>query len=401
MIFQSIVCVDRADLAESAYNCSDFFVCYGILGLSVFALLLPPQNTHTLMCPRVSPALIRKAYAIDRCLPLLLPQCRNIEQATQELRWLKEELGCTKSTYDSSGGSSSIPNTALLRRACKLRSRGVPLQYILGSQPFGSLEILCKRNVLIPRWETEEWSLELSRCIRSYFTRQYNELSGSSSGGNSFRVVDLCTGTGCIALTILKETYQALSSAAILLDVTAIDCSTAAVKLTEQNYAHNFPSETADVGSTKGELKSKFNVLKLDILRSRFPVSPYSPVDILTANPPYIPKTEFVKEVRSSVRAYEPSLALLGDLEFYKDLVDRWIASGYINSFVYELGSLEQFKYVHKRVVEDPKLCDLWSIGVRYDSIGKPRCVYGFKKAISSGLNIDFAKLFDGFGQLA
>ena len=345
------------------------------------------------MCPRVAPALIRKAYAIDRCLPLLLPQCRNIEQAIQELRWLKEELGCTKNSYDS--GNNNIPNPPLLRQACKLRSRGVPLQYILGSQPFGSLEILCKRNVLIPRWETEEWSLELSRCISSYFTRQNSEL-----GGNSFRVLDLCTGTGCIALTVLRETCQSLSSAGILLDVTAIDCSPAAVKLTEQNYVHNFPVQSAAFGSAKLKFKFKFNVFQSDILSSRFPVSRYSPVDILTANPPYIPREEFVKEVRSSVRAYEPSLALLGDIEFYRDLVDRWIAGGYINSFVYELGSLEQFKYVRKRVVENPELCDLWSIGIRHDSNGKPRCVYGFKGTNSSGLNIDFAELFSGFGRL-
>jgi len=91
----------------------------------------PPQM------PRLTPELIRAARRRHAFLPLLLPECRTIEQASMELRWLAHEGGGRKSW---------------LKVLCERRGRGWPLQYLLGTQPFGALEMMCERGVLIPRF---------------------------------------------------------------------------------------------------------------------------------------------------------------------------------------------------------------------------------------------------------
>lgn len=104
------------------------------------------RNTTNYNCmPRIPHSLLRRARAISKLLPLLLPTCRDIPSARNELRWLGEHA--TERTVSSSGASWR----ALLRKLCVQRGRGKPLQYILGNQPFGDLEILCRKGVLIPR----------------------------------------------------------------------------------------------------------------------------------------------------------------------------------------------------------------------------------------------------------
>lgn len=95
--------------------------------------------------PRLSPFLLRNARGIHPLLPLLLRTCRDLQSARNELRWLREHV---TSTCDSDQVASK------LRAACLERSIGRPLQYILESQPFGDLDILCRPGVLIPRHVT-------------------------------------------------------------------------------------------------------------------------------------------------------------------------------------------------------------------------------------------------------
>lgn len=117
------------------------------------------SNTTNYNCmPRIPHSLLRRARAISKLLPLLLPTCRDIPSARNELRWLGEHA--TERTVSSSGASWR----ALLRKLCVQRGRGKPLQYILGNQPFGDLEILCRKGVLIPRLVSlySQMSLNLS-----------------------------------------------------------------------------------------------------------------------------------------------------------------------------------------------------------------------------------------------
>lgn len=92
--------------------------------------------------PRLPRSLLRTAFAQNPLLYTLLKECRTLEQATAELRWLREY------TAEQPGGSDAKH----LAQLCERRGRGEPLQYILGTQPFGGLEILCRKGVLIPRY---------------------------------------------------------------------------------------------------------------------------------------------------------------------------------------------------------------------------------------------------------
>ena len=95
--------------------------------------------------PRLCTSLLLHAHAISPLLPLLLRACRDLPSARNELRWLRQHAA-TKTSK-----SASNPQTSL-HHMCAERARGRPLQYILGTQPFGALEILCKPGVLIPRY---------------------------------------------------------------------------------------------------------------------------------------------------------------------------------------------------------------------------------------------------------
>lgn len=94
--------------------------------------------------PRIPYSVIWRACREDSLLPILLKECRTIDSARNELRWLREAF--------PDGQSPSKTRRSRLKAMCQLRSRGYPLQYILGNQPFGELEILCRKGVLIPRF---------------------------------------------------------------------------------------------------------------------------------------------------------------------------------------------------------------------------------------------------------
>lgn len=320
--------------------------------------------------PRITPAVIREAAKIHPWLPLLLAENRTIPQSRQELRWLIQEFGPNNSTK--------------LYKSCLERNKHVPLQYILGSQPFGMLDIKCKKGVLIPRWETEEWCLNLCDSIR-----RSNLIT---SGVRNWKIMDLCTGTGCIPLTVINETKE-LFSREIQLDVQAVDCSPIAINLTKLNFKTNFGdnillSKTSNIC---------FNIHKCNILQEAEVLKHMSQcknkqmINILTCNPPYIVHQEFIKDVRSSVRMYEPKLALIGNLEFYNNLCDVWVRKNLIDSFVYEIGNLEQALYVQKNLPNN------WVSGTTNDSNNKPRCVFGYNKEA----DINYSTIFNNFEHAA
>jgi len=98
--------------------------------------------------PRIPPLLFRTAKAIDRILPKLLPQCRDLRAAQNELQWLREHA------EKVARAQRAKTKGALLRDFVQQRVRGRPLQYILGTEFFGDLELRCRPGVLIPRFAT-------------------------------------------------------------------------------------------------------------------------------------------------------------------------------------------------------------------------------------------------------
>lgn len=94
--------------------------------------------------PRIPRSLIRKAQTIDTLLTPLLAPCRDLRLAQNELRWLREHA-----RQHAKGHTAK--EEALLKRLVNERASGKPLQYILGTEYFGELEIQCRPDVLIPR----------------------------------------------------------------------------------------------------------------------------------------------------------------------------------------------------------------------------------------------------------
>ncbi|KAK8066305.1 hypothetical protein PG997_013052 [Apiospora hydei] len=167
--------------------------------------------------PRLPPSLLQRARSISPDLATLLPACRDLDSARSELRWIREHVFTSASSSQRIGSrNQSLPPPR----------RGEPLQYLLGTQPFGPLEIRCRRGVLIPRPETESWTYALAP--------RTDAGEGRKEKRRSLRIVDFCTGTGCIPLllyTLLRRRFQ--------LQVWGFDVEERAVRLARENLRSN------------------------------------------------------------------------------------------------------------------------------------------------------------------
>lgn len=162
-----------------------------------------------------------------------------------------------------------------------------PLQYILGSVPFGDLDIIVEPPVLIPRPETEEWVFAL-------IDRMHNFVH------DPLRILDLCCGSGCIALA-LAHAFPASS-------VYASDIAQEAVLLTAKNSAHNGLPNVSVV------LSDLFAGLPRD-----------GKYDLIVTNPPYVTQQEW-HELDRMVRDWEDPRALVAHddgLQIIKQIIDQ------------------------------------------------------------------------------
>ena len=248
-------------------------------------------------------------------------------QAKRELRWIKNELPEEKWEH-----------------AVDQRSHLVPLQYILGNTPFGKLAIKCASGVLIPRWETEEWCMEMKKS-----------LGASLSGKN---ILDYCTGTGCIALSIATDSQMKPAN------VIGTDISNAALSLAEENKSACQP--------VLSRLGCNITFERCDLRKLEIPKSADG-FDFLVSNPPYIPKDKMSVEcgVECSVLKYEPRIALVGNLEFYHYLTALLPKIG-ARGFIFEVGYKQQAEATRRY------LPNTWKCGIRYDSAGTIRNVIGW-----------------------
>ncbi|KAI0302643.1 S-adenosyl-L-methionine-dependent methyltransferase [Russula brevipes] len=259
------------------------------------------------------------------------------DNARLELKWLMEAIHSANDT------PHPLPS---LSKWLSRRVRGEPIQYILGTQPFGHLDVLTRPPVLIPRPETEHWTLRLAHSV-------------TPSPHKPAHVLDLCTGSGCIPLLLCATWIP--GSAAVL----GIDTSLEALQLAQDNalahpsvvelaFPHHplthlsprprpSPSSSAPppataTSTTTTTTKNVFTLLRADVRDTPKLIetlSSWPPFDIITANPPYIPRDQYAK-LDKSVRAFEDPAALLGDppgvpdsggLTFYFDIA-RLVAQG-------------------------------------------------------------------------
>ena len=177
------------------------------------------------------------------------------------------------------------------RVLCRQRLEGRPVQYILGEQHFYGLQFQVDERVLIPRPETE-------LLVEHAF-----ELLGFSSrgGAREARVLDIGTGSGCIALTMAKLCPN--------LQVTAVDCSPRAL-------------EVARLNAAKLGVESQVSFILADMLSEHFVDGLPGPVyDLVISNPPYIPRDEW-EGLQREVRHFEPEVALTtpSGMECYRAL---------------------------------------------------------------------------------
>ncbi|KAJ6149969.1 hypothetical protein N7471_001168 [Penicillium samsonianum] len=270
--------------------------------------------------PRIPFSVILKAQRENHLLPILLKECRTIDSARNELRWLRE-----RAVRDSQSLSTKAGWRSRLRSMCQMRSRGYPLQYILGDQPFGDLEILCRRGVLIPRPETESYTYQAAKLVRQ-MALDRNDKSKSPNQARPLRVIDLCTGTGCIPLLL-----HALLAHFQQLEITGVDISPTALGLAQENLEHNLqlgqlaPSAGTDIRFYRADVlgHGSDNLVPSieSILQTQIPTFGASDIsspdqesgyDLLISNPPYISQTEFHNGTTArSVRRFEPKLALV------------------------------------------------------------------------------------------
>ncbi|KAI4762897.1 S-adenosyl-L-methionine-dependent methyltransferase [Aureobasidium sp. EXF-3400] len=263
--------------------------------------------------PRLHPRMLHHARKIDSLLPLVLQATRDLNSAKNELRWLKEYI-----TSQPSNHPSPKSYEHRLRQVCIDRARGKPLQYIMGSEYFGDLEIACVKGVLIPRQETSTSVTHLINRLHQDKTPLPKHLS----------ILDLCTGTGCIPLLCHYEFTHKHHRKAQDLEVVGVDISSAAINLANKNLQRlvsdgmlhpkpNLQFLQADILATKnneGDTSPPSLASALQHYTSATSSQKRHHWDILISNPPYISPSAFAHTTTRSVKRYEPLLALVPSL---------------------------------------------------------------------------------------
>ena len=212
-----------------------------------------------------------------------------------------------------------------------------PIQYIFGSTEFYGLLFNVSTDTLIPRPETEElveWIIET--------VKQDEYLSSLSE----LRILDIGTGTGCIAITLTKLIPSA--------NTTAVDISKNALTVAESNSALN-------------EVNVHFvisNVLELSSLENEF--------DIIVSNPPYVRNSEKI-EIKNNVLKYEPDTALFVEdddpLLFYRKIGKLSLESLNPNGYLF----FEINQYLGKEMVDLLSDLGYQHIELRKDVFGNDR----------------------------
>lgn len=164
------------------------------------------------------------------------------------------------------------------RKALEQRAVHVPLQHLLGYQDFMGLRFQVNKHVLIPRQDTEILVEEAMRYLH-----------------DGMRILDLCTGSGCILLSLLHYSN---------------DCEGTGVDISK---------EALQVAALNAELLG----IKADFLKSDLYEKVTGKFDLLVSNPPYIER-KVIPTLMEEVREYDPYIALDGGedgLDFYRRII--------------------------------------------------------------------------------
>lgn len=263
-------------------------------------------------------------------------------------------------------------NISILNTALKRLKNEEPIQYILGNTEFYGYPFLVDKNTLIPRPETEElveWILD--ETAKSQKGKELNHL----------RILDIGTGTGCIAISLAKN----LPTATIF----AIDISADALKIAKKNATLNNVEITflqADILKTDS-LDALANKMKQFNFENQIISSETNPTkklnfDIIISNPPYVRELEKA-EIHLNVLQNEPHLALFvsdeNPLIFYDKIAD--LAKEHLtkNGILF----FEINQYLGNETLKMLKEKSFKNIELRKDLFGNDRMIKVLKKNIS------------------
>ena len=224
----------------------------------------------------------------------------------------------------------SMEQVAEYESVLNKRAEHVPLQYITGEQEFMGIPFHVNDAVLIPRQDTETLVEEALKVIRP-----------------GMKVLDMCTGSGCILISILKN----------VVDVTGFgyDISKQAINVAKENAKLNNVNATFERSDLFDDVSDTF--------------------DVIVSNPPYIP-TDVIGGLMPEVAVYEPMQALDGKedgLHFYRRIVAD--ASKYLNpegKLLFEIGHDQA-----RDVSELMQNAGFVEVEVVKDYAGLDRVVYG------------------------
>jgi len=205
----------------------------------------------------------------------------------------------------------------------KRRSKREPLQYILGYVDFYGLKIKVGKGVLIPRPETELLAKEAIKAVKR-------------EALSVMRILDLCTGSGCLALALAREFPDA--------KVYGTDTSENAIRYAKEN------AELNCINNVTFLLGNLFNPIEKLVTHHSSPVN----FDLIISNPPYIRRND-IKNLQLEIKDWEPVEALNGGedgLDYYRAIIPE--AEGYLKKggyLILEIGT-DQSKGV-RRIAEE------------------------------------------------
>jgi release factor glutamine methyltransferase len=234
----------------------------------------------------------------------------------------------------------------------KRRTKKEPLQYIFGHTEFYGLKIKTGPGVLIPRPETELLVEETIKIISNFSPESFRDRI------SKFKILDLCTGSGCLALVLAREFPEA--------QVYGTDTSEVAIRYAKENAYLN---EIKNVKFVTGSLFDPVKELKFDLIIS---------------NPPYIKRSD-IKSLQPEIKDWEPVEALDGGedgLDYYRAIIPE--ARNYLKEGGYlllELGMSQSDEV--KEMSEDAGFKD---ISLMKDFAGIERVLVAKKEIASSVL---------------
>lgn len=217
-------------------------------------------------------------------------------------------------------------------------ANNIPVQHILGYEYFYGHKFIVNSDVLIPRYETEE----LVSNVLMYYDEVFN--------GKDVEVLDLGTGSGCLAVTLDVEERH--------MTVTATDISDKALETAEANSRNLNANVTFYQGDWYAPVKGK-----------KF--------DIIVSNPPYIPSDEYVEDL---VVENEPNVALFGGkdgLDFYRIIIanaKEYLNDTYIIAFEHAFNTSKSLKKLIEKHFKDVEIIQ------KKDMQGKDRMTFIIKK---------------------